>query len=186
MPEDINTWFNSFDRLQSVAVGAAFFYLYVVLLTRVLGKRTTSQMNNFDWIVTVAVGSLAGGGILLKDVSIADAAVGILVLGGLQWLTTWWSLRSEKFAQLIKGKPRLLVHKGQLQERAMRKERIARGEVYAALREAGFVRPADANWLILENDGKFTVIPRQAEGLGDADLLNDVVIDGAKGKEQIG
>ena len=57
--QDVIGWFESWDRLQNVAIAAVFFYAFIVLLVRVLGKRTTSQMNNFDWIITIAVGSLA-------------------------------------------------------------------------------------------------------------------------------
>jgi uncharacterized membrane protein YcaP (DUF421 family) len=171
------TFFSSWGRLGDVALGALLFYVFIVMLTRVLGKRTTGQMNNFDWLVTVAVGSLAASGILLESVSLLDAAVGIVVLGVLQWLTTWLSLRVTWFAHIVKGRPRLLLHMGELQADAMRGERIAASEVRAALRRGGYLKLDEANWVILENDGTLTVVPRREEGLGDADALSDVAHD---------
>ncbi|MFB0612352.1 DUF421 domain-containing protein [Aurantiacibacter poecillastricola] len=171
---DIDTWFNSFDRLTSVAIGAVVFYILIVAMTRVTGKRTTSQMNNFDWMVTVAVGSLAASGILLKDVSIADAALGIAIMFALQWATSWLVLRSDVFSKLIKAEPRMLLHKGELQKDAMRAERISEAEIYNALRQKGHLSLDDANWVILENDGKFSIIPRDDTSLDNAQLMKDV------------
>jgi|TARA_R100000501_G_scaffold10060_1_gene19843 uncharacterized membrane protein YcaP (DUF421 family) len=174
METDIDTWFNSWERLWSVAQGAAFFFVLIVVLVRILGKRTTGQMNNFDWIITVAVGSLAASGILLKGVSILDATLAILVLGGLQWLTTLGVLNSRIFRKLVRADPRLLVHKGKFLKNAMRRERISEAEIYSVLRQHGYTSPDDANWVILETDGTMTVVPRQDLHLDDARLMADV------------
>ncbi|WP_158610985.1 DUF421 domain-containing protein [Aurantiacibacter spongiae] len=177
MNESIDTWFNGLDRLESVAISAVVFYFLIILMTRLAGKRTTGQMNNFDWIVTVAVGSLAASGILLKDVSIADAALSIVILFALQWLVTWFVLRSDIVCRLIKARPRLLLDNGRIKQEAMRQERISQAEIYAVLREQGFARLTDANWVILENDGKMTVIPHSDTPLEDAELMSDVARD---------
>ena len=177
MTQTIDTWFNSLDRLESVAISAVLFYLLIILMTRLVGKRTTGQMNNFDWLVTVAVGSLAASGILLKDVSIADAVLAIVILFGLQWLTTWLVLHSEFVRRVIKARPRMLLHKGEIQKQALRSERISEAEIYTALREQGFANLEDANWVIIENNGKITVIPRDSMSLEEADLMQDVMRD---------
>lgn len=174
MAIDIDTWFNSLDRLQSVAIGAVAFYLLIVLMSRLAGKRTTGQMNNFDWIITVTVGSLAASGILLKGVSISDALLAILIMFGLQWLTTWLATRSAFVSNLVKSPPSMLLQKGELQRDALRKERVTEAEVRTALRREGFVNFEDANWVVLENDGTMTVIPRKSIKLDDSELMNDV------------
>ncbi|MGB3722587.1 MAG: DUF421 domain-containing protein, partial [Pacificimonas sp.] len=68
----IATWFNSWERLLSIGLSAIATYIGIVILVRISGKRTTSQMNNFDWIITVALGGLVTSGILLKGVSVVD------------------------------------------------------------------------------------------------------------------
>ena len=46
------------ERNLSIIASSLYFYVLVVALVRLMGKRTTAQMNNFDWIINVAVGSL--------------------------------------------------------------------------------------------------------------------------------
>lgn len=176
--------FESWDRLISTAVSAGLFFVIVVVIIRLAGKRTTANMNNFDWIVAVAIGSLASSGILLKNVPIADATIAIVVLVALQWLTTWMTIRSPWFSSLIKPAPRMLTHKGQYLRNAMIKERVTQAEIDATLREAGYVSPEDANWVIIETNGILTVIPRQDASLDESDLLSGVSVESMKADDE--
>ncbi|MSU91651.1 DUF421 domain-containing protein [Rhodobacteraceae bacterium 2CG4] len=143
---DVDIWFNSWARLQSIAVGSVFFFVFIVALMRLSGKRTTGQMNNFDWIITVAIGSLASSGILLKNVSIADAALAMVLLAALQSATTWLALRSPRFAGLVKPHPRILAEDGRYLREALRAERVTEAEVRAKLRAHGMTRLSEANF----------------------------------------
>lgn len=88
MPEEVNVW-SGWTRLAEVSANAFLFYVLIVVMVRVVGKRTTSELNNFDWIINVAVGSLAASGILLRNVATLDAVAAIVVLAACQFLTTW-------------------------------------------------------------------------------------------------
>jgi len=173
---DINFWFNEWDRIQAVAVGAVLFFCVAILLMRVLGKRTTSQMNNFDWIVTVAIGSLVSSGILLKDVSVSDAFTAVIVLGACQWFTTWVVIQAPWMARVVKPTPRLLMHDGEVLKEAMRKERISVDELYGRLRENGHSQLETVKWVVLETDGRMTVISARDvdRDLDEAELLGNV------------
>ncbi|ARU16455.1 DUF421 domain-containing protein [Croceicoccus marinus] len=175
MNAQTETFFSSAGHVLRSGLSAAILFVVIIVLIRLLGKRATGQMSNFDWIISVTVGSLAASGILLKEVSLADVILAITVIGVLQWSTAWLASRSVWFERLVRAKPRLLVHKGRLLEEDMRRERISRHEIFAYLRANGYVGPEEANWVVLENDGTMTVIPRQDAGFDDAGLLDDVV-----------
>ena len=172
--QDIIGWFGSWDRLENVAIGAIFFYAFIVLLVRILGKRTTSQMNNFDWIITIAVGSLAASGILLRDIAIIEAVAAIIILSAAQWFTTWLVLRSKRFANIVKAEPTLLTHKGEYLEGAMKRMRISKEEISSVLRKHGMTELSAANWVILETNGEMTVIPRKDTEISEVQTMSDV------------
>lgn len=162
------------SRLAEVAILSLAFYVTIVVLTRLSGKRTTSQMNNFDWIITVVVGSLAASGILLRDVSYAEATAAIVALGVCQYAVTFVSVRSSTFTKAVKAEPTLLLHKGAFIDDALKRTRVTRSEVESALRQEGIVDPAGANWVILETDGTLAVIPRSDTPLADAPVMESV------------
>ncbi|UVI39660.1 DUF421 domain-containing protein [Qipengyuania spongiae] len=167
-------WFGGWDRILDSVIAATLFYILIVLIVRFLGKRTTAQLNNFDWIINITVGSLAASGILLENVSNATAAAAIITIAALQYVLTFISARSEKATRVIKACPTLLVHKGNFLEEAMLAARISHGEVEAALRAQGLTDVGDANWVILETNGKMTVLPRQEIEIENASAMNSV------------
>ena len=175
MPVDPNPkWFSSWDNLAEIALSSILFFALIVALTLVSGKRTTGQMNNFDWITTVAVGSLASSGILLETVTIADAVLAILVILGCQYLLTWLAVRSKTVTKIIKDEPTLLVHQGDYLKDAMLRTRVTESEVKAALREKGLTALDQVNWVILETEGTLSVIAKEELEWGEAEILHGV------------
>ncbi len=174
--EQAQTWVSEPYRLFQVVLSAAVFFAFIVALTRLSGKRTTANMNNFDWIITVGIGSLMATGILSRTVSMLDAAAAIAALAAMQWLTTWGVLKSKRFAQLVKPRPRLLMHDGAMLKNAMEAERVSADELKSALREAGIVRREDADWIVIETSGVLSVIQRDGLTVEQAELLDGVTV----------
>jgi len=172
--DDSSDWFIGWDALGDVLISALLFYLLIVILVRVMGKRTTAQLNNFDWIINITVGSLAASGILLDSVPATHAADAIIVIALLQFALTWLAVRSDFVTKLIKASPTLLTHKGNVLESAMLGARISQAELYSVLRAHGITDVKDANWVILESDGSMTVLPRNETDLHDAGSMDNV------------
>lgn len=166
---------DSLARLAGIIVSSAWFFLLIVVLVRLNGKRTASNMNNFDWIVTVSIGSMAASGVLSASTSVLAATVAICAMFALQWITSWAVMKSTKVAQFVKPAPRILVHKGRVLDKEMLAERITEDELKAAMRQAGMTDPEDANWVIIETNGQLSVIPRQDVGVDEAWLLDGVL-----------
>lgn len=151
--------FDGWKGILQIAITAPLIYVSVILYIRVAGKRSTSQMNNFDWVVTVALGSLAASGMILEDVSAAEAlfAIGLLVF--IQWVLTNIIYHNKTVAGWVKAQPAILVDRGSYKTGIMRKERVTEAEVNAAIRENGITDINKVQWVILETDATLSVIP---------------------------
>ena len=152
--------FNSWDALQHTLLVGTLGYIATIILLRVSGKRTLSKWNSFDFIVTIAFGSILASLMLSKDTSLVQGvlAIGMLVL--FQFIITWVSVRSNIFQGWIKAEPTLLLFQGELQHNALRHQRVSKGEVLAALRTNGLGSLEEAEAVILETDGSFSVIKK--------------------------
>lgn len=155
--------FSDWESLFRIVVVGTLGYVGLVLILRVSGKRVLSKMNAFDFIVTIAFGSVLATMVLSRDVALLDGLVALGILAGLQFVVTWISVRSDRFKQLITAEPRLLAFDGRLLHGALRDERIAHIEVEAAVREAGLPGIEAAYAIVLETQGVLTVIPRTAD-----------------------
>lgn len=133
-------------------------YLALILVLRLCGKRTLSKWNAFDYVVTIALGSVLATVLLSKDVSLAQGLAALSLLVALQFAVTWLSVRSKGVAQLVKARPTLLLYRGELQPEALRRTRVTDEEVRAALRNQGVATLEAAGAVVLETDGSFSVI----------------------------
>jgi uncharacterized membrane protein YcaP (DUF421 family) len=161
---EMRMFFNSWDGILRVLVVGVLAYISLVLLLRLMGKRTLSKMNAFDWIVTVAIGSMLANILLNHDVPLLEGITGIGLLVLLQFAITWLSVRVPAFASLIKAQPALLYYRGRYLEDALRRERVLEVEVKAAVRAQGQADMGSVLAVVLETDGSFTVIPQDSQG----------------------
>lgn len=156
--------------LRVVFVGT-LAYFGLILLLRSSGKRTLSQMNAFDFIVTVALGSTLATVLLTKDVALFEGLLGFAVLILLQFVVAWLSVRSKRFSSLVKATPALLFYRGEFLHDALRRERVTEEEVLAAIRENGFGALDEVEAVVLETAGKISVLRAAAqEGPGPSTL----------------
>lgn len=154
-------FFGSADGIVRTIVVGVLAYVVLVLALRVTGKRTLSKLNAFDLIVTVALGSTLATVLLSKDVPLAEGIAAFLLLILLQYAVTWTSVRSRHVQSWVKAEPRLLFREGEYLEEAMRKERVTRDEVLAAIRQQGHAGPDDVGLVVLETDGSLSVTDKR-------------------------
>lgn len=150
--------FDNWAGLVRVLVVGTAGYLALILILRISGKRTLSKLNAFDFIVTVALGSTLASVILTKSVALAEGVLALALLVLLQFVIAWLSVRSQRFEGLIKAEPSLLVRNGVFLDAALRRERITREEVLAAVRAQGSADIAGVSAVVLETDGSISVI----------------------------
>ncbi|MBU5616653.1 DUF421 domain-containing protein [Psychrobacter sp. TAE2020] len=153
-------FFDSIEKLGRIALTTVIIYLLIVLVTKVSGKRSTSQLNNFDWIVTVMIGSLGASTILLKDIPLVEGASSIVILYLLQYLVTKYASISPQFSSVILSEPRIVFYQGQFLPEAMQAERLNRQELECAMRSEGIHSLSEVEAIVFESDAKLTVIKR--------------------------
>ena len=154
-------FFDGWDSVYRTGVTALVMYPVVILAIRLNGKRSVSKMNNFDWIVTVAIGSLVSSAIAFEAVTIVDATLAIALLLVMQRVITHHMAKSERFESLLTPNATMLVKEGQLRRSAMEHERISEAELMSAIRHSGLSGPEDCYAVVLESNAEFTVIPTE-------------------------
>ena len=153
-------FFDNIDKLGRIVLTTVLVYILIILVTKVSGKRSTSQLNNFDWIVTVMIGSLGANTILLKDIPLIEGISAIFVLYLLQFLVTKYASISPQFSSFILSEPRIVFYQGQFLPDAMRDERLTRQEIECAMRSEGIHNFDEVEAVVFESDAKLTIIPK--------------------------
>lgn len=158
-------FFDDIYGLLRVGVISILAYATLILVLRISGKRSLAKLNAFDLVVTVALGSTLATVLLSGDVAFLEGATAFAMLAGLQWLLSRLSVRWKFIADAVRSEPRLLAKEGRYLDHAMRRERVTRPEIEAAIRGAGIGRVEDVGAVVLETDGSISVIRRSDQPL---------------------
>lgn len=150
-------WFDGWEPLLRIVTLGTLGYVALVALLRVSGKRTLSKMNAFDFVITITLGSAYASLLVTESMTLAEGVTALGLLITLQWVVSWIYVRSPRFEAVIKGKPQLLFWLGQYLEKPMKRERITREEIQAAMREAN-ATVEGTTAAVIESDGTVTLV----------------------------
>ncbi len=164
----LTLFYQGLSDLRDILIVAPFAYVMLVAVLRIGGKRTLSKMNAFDFIVTVALGSILASTLLSTTTSISEGVMATLMLVVLQYVVTFMASRSDWFCSVIKSNPRLLVYQGEMLKEAMKSERVAESEILTAVRENGQNSIENVEAVVLENNGSLSVLRK-----GDSEIEED-------------
>ena len=153
-------FFHSWESILRVALSAAIIYVVIVLALRVAGAPALAKMSGYDMIVTVALGSLVATIPLTAGLTVSDGFAAVVTFLVLQQITRWLQARSKHAHHVVRERPHLVVWDGELLQDRLLDISISADEVRAAVRRAGMLSVSQAQAVILENDGEWSVIPR--------------------------
>lgn len=175
-------FWTSWEAVARAAILAAGGYFGLVLFLRLAGKRSTSKLNQYDWAMTVALGSMLATTALSTSIPLAVGLTAFATVIALQFAIAWTVVRSETVRRFVEAEPRLLYYRGTFLRDRMRKERIAEQEIRVAVREAGHGTLDSVIAVILETSAELSVVVDGPEG-DDLPALDDVLMPDEPGRD---
>lgn len=146
---------------------------FVVITVRIVGLRSFSKMTNFDFVTTIAVGSLlAGAARSTLWTDFAQAIVAVVSLMTAQWGLARLRRKSNRVERWLTHEPQLLMKHGEFSEEAMDAARVSRSDVVAKLRESNALKLDRVHAVVLETTGDVSVL--HGEDGPDSELLDGV------------
>ncbi|MFP8782346.1 DUF421 domain-containing protein [Planococcus plakortidis] len=163
--------FDGWESVLRIAIMSLLAYPFLIVLLRNFGKRSLTNINIFDFIITVTYGATLGSVITSDKVSFADGAMVLFMLSLMQYIVSKLSVNSKNFAQLIKAHPCFIYRNGEFIEENMQKYRIRKNDVRGKVRQQGLSSFEQVEAIVLEGDGSVSII-RKEEGLSQDALEN--------------
>ena len=139
---------------------AILLYTIVLIVMRLMGKREIGQLQPFELAISIMIADLASIPMTDTGVPISNGIIPILGLLVMHLLISIINLKSIKAREIICGKPRILIYRGRIDEKALKKERFTINELEERLRGNNVVNLGDIEYAILETSGNITVIQK--------------------------
>lgn len=173
----MNEWFLTDPApLAWVVVSAVVFSAAVLVAVRILGLRSFSKMSTYDFVMTVAIGSLMASTLVAATPSLAQGLVGLAALFGLQYAVARSRLGGGTMKEALDNEPLLLMRDGTMLEENMRAALVTEDDLVAKLREANVLDPAQIRAVVLETTGDVSVL----HGPPDGTDLHPLLLEGVR------
>jgi uncharacterized membrane protein YcaP (DUF421 family) len=144
-------------ELAMTALRATAVYVFLLVVVRLLGKRTVGGATAFDFMVALILSEVVDEPIY-GDVPLVQGLLAIAVVAGWHAVNSYLSYRSRRFDRLTGGEPTVLVKNGAIMRDGMRKERMNDEELWSLLRLHGIDELGDVKEATLEPDGLLSVL----------------------------
>ena len=135
-------------------------YIIVLEVMRLMGKREKGHLHPFELAISIKIEALATIPMTEIGIPITNGIIPILGLLIMHLIISMLNLKSTKIREIICGKPRILIYRGRIDEKALKKERFTINELQEKLRSIDVINLADVEYAILETSGEVTVIQK--------------------------
>ena len=141
---------------------AIFVFAFLMLLTRIIGKRELSSLQPFDLILLIVLGDAVQQGLTQDDYSLTGAVLVVGTIAVLQVFVSWVSYRFPRARPILEGEPVIIVQDGKTIERNLRRERLTPEDVAEEARKQSIAHLDEVRWAVLETDGQISFIKKQS------------------------
>ncbi|WP_299681431.1 YetF domain-containing protein [uncultured Roseobacter sp.] len=150
------------DGADAIAKGlllSALGLAWIILLVRMVGLRSFSKMTNFDFVMTIAMGSLlAGAAQTGKWVDLIQTLTAMAALFAAQFSVAYLRKRSDALDATLQNSPVLLMRNGEILHAALQRTRVTETDLIAKLREANALEVSSVKAVVLETTGDVSVL----------------------------
>ncbi len=141
-------------------IRSIFLYIIVLIVMRLMGKREIGQLQPFELAISIMIADLASTPMADAGIPLTNGIIPILALLVMHLIISILNIKSIKARQILCGKPSILIYRGRIDEKMLRKERFTVNELEERLRGSNVVNIGDVEYAILETSGQVTVIQK--------------------------
>ena len=146
----------------TVFIRTVIIYILLTVTIRIMGKRQLGELDVGELVITILLSEIATQPITNPESPMLRTIMPIAVLAALEILTSMLILKIPFFKSLISSKPAVLISRGVISRAALKKARISIEELVSQIRQNGIYDLGEVDYAILEENGKMSVIAKNA------------------------
>jgi len=135
-------------------------FAVLLILTRLLGKKQLSQLTIFTYITGIVLGEMGGMLILDKSIPVIDGIIALTLWCALVLVIEIISLKSAKARSIMDGEPEIVIKKGRIIGKSLKRQRLNLDDLAMQLRLQQVFSVMDVEYAILEPNGALTVMKK--------------------------
>ena len=146
--------------MKLLIVRTVLIYLCVLFAMRLMGKRQLGELQPEELVSTILISNLASISIESEEVPVTASLIPLFLIAALELLGSILSFQSQKFFNLMSGRPKTVILDGQIDQNALRTLRLTTADLMEALRGKDVFDPRDVSYAVVETNGSLSVAQR--------------------------
>ena len=170
-------------------------YILLVATMRLMGKRQLGELEISELVTTLLVSEIASLPIVDKNIPLVYAIIPLVTVLTLEVTQSMILVKFPKLKGVVSTRPSVLIRRGKLDQKEMQRLRISLDELISEVRQAGVGSLKDVDYAILEQNGKLSILPFEAnkpitpailgKKVEEAGIMHALIVDGKIAKEEL-
>ena len=146
-----------------IAVRSVVSIAVLFILAKLMGSKQISQLNFFDYVVGISIGSIAAEMSADTELPFHFPLIAMGVYAAIAVVISVSTNKSIKVRRFMNGTPSILIDRGRILRENLKRERIDINELLCQCRGQGYFNISDIDFAILETNGKLSILPQSAK-----------------------
>lgn len=137
--------------------------IILFFITKMMGKKQISELNFFDYVVGITIGSIAADISLDIEKDMIAGIAALFIYGFISYIISFVSIKSILARRFFIGVPTVLVEKGKIIESGVKKSKIDVNDLLMEARENGYFNLDEIDYALMEVNGNISFLPKEKE-----------------------
>lgn len=134
--------------------------LVLFCFTKLMGRKQVSQLNMFDYIIGITIGSIASEMTMAKNINFLEGTLGIGIYAIAAYIISEITMKSIQARRFIIGTPCILMENGKILETSLKEAKIDINDLLQEARNSGYFDISQIEYAIMEANGKISFLPK--------------------------
>lgn len=182
------------DDIYWVLINSVISFIYLFIISKLLGKKQIAQLEFIDYAVGISLGSIAAEWATKTDEPFYYYVIAMTIYFVLAFLVAVIGRKATFLKRVLKGKPTTLVYEGKIIYKNLNKCKIDVNDLLSMLREKDYFDISDVAYAVFEPSGDISVLPKGNQKpvviedlttkpkIEEPSLMNVLVVDGVISK----
>ena len=147
----------------NICIRTILVLIILFFITKMMGKKQISELNFFDYIVGITIGSIAADISLDIEKNMIAGIAALFIYGFISYIISFVSIKSILARRFFIGVPTVLVEKGKIIESGVKKSKIDVNDLLMEARENGYFNLDEIDYALMEVNGNISFLPKEKE-----------------------
>lgn len=147
----------------NICIRTILVLIILFFITKMMGKKQISELNFFDYVVGITIGSIAADISLDIEKNMIAGIVALFIYGFISYIISFVSIKSILARRFFIGVPTVLVEKGKIIESGLKKSKIDVNDLLMEARENGYFNLDEIDYALMEVNGNISFLPKEKE-----------------------